>query len=62
MQYFLKRRGTSNSRGPTGVPRLDGDHGRGTPAVPQSRADPGHPREPNADSTVLLGFLRYGHH
>jgi hypothetical protein len=45
-----------------GVPSLEGDHGRGTPAVPQPRADPGHPREPDADSTVLLGFLRYGHH
>jgi hypothetical protein len=34
----------------------------GTPAVPHPRADPGHFREPYADSTRPSRSFRYGHH
>jgi hypothetical protein len=30
--------------------------------MPRRRADPGHPREPDVDLTVLFDFFSYGHH
>jgi hypothetical protein len=40
------------------VPREGEDHSREPPAVPHPRADPGHPGEPHANSTVLSRFLQ----
>src|ERR1700749_1870528 len=61
MLYFLGSAARRFFQGPSGGFRLDEDHRGGTATMPHPRVDPGQPRKPNADGTVLR-FSSYGHH